>query len=80
MEGENSVTPSIIDRLHSWYIQGDEMEGGSGLSRSIIDELGSSDWQGDQLEGERGVTRKSSMNVILRISKEIKWKVKIVLL
>ena len=45
MEGESSVTRSIIDELHSWDIQGDQMEGESGVTRSIIDELHSSDIQ-----------------------------------
>ena len=39
MEGENGVTRSLIDELHSWDIQGDEMEGESSVTRSIIDEL-----------------------------------------
>ena len=43
MEGESGVTGSIIDELHSWDIQGDQMEGESGVVRSIIDELHSSD-------------------------------------
>ena len=38
MEGENGVTPSIIDELHYSDIQGDQMEGEGGASRSIIDE------------------------------------------
>ena len=46
----------IIDELHSWDIQGDQMEGESGVTRSIIDELHSSDIQGDQIEGESGLT------------------------
>ena len=32
MEGESGVTQSIIDELHSWDIQGDQMEGQSGLT------------------------------------------------
>ena len=32
MEGENGVTRSIIDKLHSWDIQGDHMEGESGVT------------------------------------------------
>ena len=77
MEGESGVTRSIVDELHSWYIQGDEMEGESGVTRSIIDELHSWDIQGDQMEGESMVLLEvSSMNLILRTSKEIKWKVK----
>ena len=43
MKGEGGVTRSIIDKLHSSNIQGDQMEGESGLTRSIIDELHSSD-------------------------------------
>ena len=43
MEGEDSVTPSIIDELHFWDIQLDQKEGESGVTRSIIDELHSSD-------------------------------------
>ena len=45
MEGESGVTRSIIDELHSWDIQGDEMESESGVTRSIIDERHSSDIQ-----------------------------------
>ena len=43
MEGESGVTRSIIDELHSWDIQRDQMEGESGVTQSIIDELHSSD-------------------------------------
>ena len=39
MEGESSVTRSIIDELHSSDIQGDPMEGESSVTRSIIHEL-----------------------------------------
>ena len=39
MEGESGVTRSIIDELHSWDIQGDQMEGKNIFTRSIIDEL-----------------------------------------
>ena len=48
MEGESGVTWSIIDELHCWDIQGDQMEGESCVTRSIVDELHSSDTQGDQ--------------------------------
>ena len=47
MAGESGVTRSIIDELHSWDIQGDQMEGESGVTRSVLDELHSSDIQGD---------------------------------
>ena len=43
MEGESCVSRSIIDELHSWHIQGDQLEGESAVTRSIIDELHSSD-------------------------------------
>ena len=39
MEGESRVTRSIIDELHFWDIQRDQMEGESRVTRSIIDEL-----------------------------------------
>ena len=47
MEGENGVTRSIIDELHSSDIQGDQMEDESGPTPSIIDELHSWETQGD---------------------------------
>ena len=53
------------------------MQGESGVTRSIIDEHHSWDIQGDQTEGESMVLLEVSlMNVILGISKAIKWKVK----
>ena len=39
MECESWVTPSIIDEVRSWDIQGDQKEGESGAYRSIIDDL-----------------------------------------
>ena len=80
MDGQSDVTRSIIDALHSADIQVDEMEGQSGVTRSIFDELHSSDIQGDEMEGESGVTGSIFMSFILGISKESKWKVKVVLL
>ena len=47
MEGESSVTQSIIDKLHSSDIQPDEMEVESGVTQSITDELHSSGIQPD---------------------------------
>ena len=32
MVGESGVTRSIIDELHSWYTQRDQMEGESGVT------------------------------------------------
>ena len=43
MEDESGFTQSIIDALHSWHIQGDQMEVESAVTRSIIDELHTSD-------------------------------------
>ena len=77
MEGESGVTRCIIDEINSSDIQGDQMEGESWVTRSTIDELHSSDILRDQMEGESGLVEKSLMNFILRISKEIKWKVKV---
>ena len=57
------------------------MEGEGGVTRSFIDELYSWDIQRDQVEVESMVLLEVSfMNYILRISKEMKWKVKVVLL
>ena len=47
MEGEGSVTRSIIAELDSSDIRGDQIVGESGVTRTIIDELHSSDMQGD---------------------------------
>ena len=49
MEGESGVTRSIIDELHSWYIQGYQREGQSGVTRIFIDKVDSSDIKGDQM-------------------------------
>ena len=49
MEGQNGVSRSIIDELHSTDIERDKMEGEGGVTGSIIDELLSSDMQGDQI-------------------------------
>ena len=59
------------------------MEGESGVTGSINDEFHSLDIQDDQMEGEKKVLLEvSSKNLtpILGMSKEIKWKVKVVLL
>ena len=68
MEGESRVTGSIIDELHSWDIQRDQMKGESGVTRSIIDELRSLDIQVEQMEGEGGVLEVSLINFFLPIS------------
>ena len=56
------------------------MEGESGVTRSVIHELYSWYVQGDQMEGGSVLLEVSLMNFILRVSKEIKRKVKVVLL
>ena len=43
MECESGVTRSIIEEIHSWDIQADQMEGESGVTRTIFDEIDSSD-------------------------------------
>ena len=45
MEGQNGVTRSIIDELHSSDIRGDQMEGKGSVTRSIINEIHFSDIQ-----------------------------------
>ena len=62
-------------------MQRDKMEDESGVTRSLINELHSWDIHGGQIEGESiALLEVSLMNFILRISKEIKWQVKVVLL
>ena len=39
MEGESGVSRSIIDKFHTWDIQGDQMEDESGVTRKIFDEF-----------------------------------------
>ena len=39
MKSESVVTQSIIDELHCWDIQGDQMEGECGVTGSIIDDI-----------------------------------------
>ena len=55
------------------------MEGESGVTRSITDDRLSSDIQRDQIECESGVIRTIIDELLLQISKEMKFKVKIVL-
>ena len=45
MKGGCGVTPSIIDEIQSWDIQGGRMEGENDATRSMIDELRKSDIQ-----------------------------------
>ena len=54
------------------------MEGESRVTRSIIDELHSSDIQGVKWKVKVMLLEVSLMNVLLWISNEINWKVKVV--
>ena len=72
------MTRCIIDELLSSDIQGDQMEAESGVTRNIIDDLHSPDIQGDQMEGESFFSRSIIDGLHSSISKEIKWKVKMV--
>ena len=56
------------------------MKGESGATRSNIDELRSSGVQGDQMQGESGATPSIIDALYSWKSKEIKTKVKVVLL
>ena len=81
MEGKSGVTRSIIDELHSSVIQRDLMKCERGVTRSVVDEHHSRDIQGDQMEDEGVVLQAVSlMNFVLEISKEIKWKMTVLLL
>ena len=56
------------------------MEDECSIARKIIHQIHSSDIQGGQMESDRGVTPSILDELDFRISKEIKWKVKVVLL
>ena len=77
MVSKSGVTGRIIDERHSSDIQGDQLEG---VTPIIIDEFNFSDIQQDQIEGESGVTGDIVDELHSGISKDIKWKVKVVLL
>ena len=70
-EDESGVTRSIIDQLHSSYIQGDQMERESGVTRSIFEELIL--WISKEIIGQVKVVllEISVTNFIFAISKEI---------
>ena len=53
------------------------MEGEGGVTRSNIDEIHSLDIQGTQWKMKVDLLEVSLINFIFRISKEIKWKVKL---
>ena len=59
-------------------IERDQMEGEGVVIRSIIEELQSADIV--KLKVKKALLEVSLMNFILEISKQFKWKVKVVLL
>ena len=77
MEGECGFTGSIIDALHSWDIQRDQM-----VVKLVLVEVSLMNFI---LRIFKEIKRKvkvvlfevSLTNFILRISREIKWKVKV---
>ena len=81
MERESGVTRSIVDELHSWDIQGDQMEG----ERKVLLQVSLMNFI---LRISNEIKRKakvvlievSLMNFILGKSREFKWKMKVVLL
>ena len=79
MEGESRLTQSIIDELLSLNIHRDQKEDESGVTRFIIDKCHSYDIQEIKEIVKVVLLEISLMNFIYRISKEIKWKVKVVL-
>ena len=80
MVSKSGVTGRIVDERHSSDIQGDQIEGQKGVTPIIVDEFNFSDIQQDQIEGESGVSRDIVDELHSGISKDIKWKVKVVLL
>ena len=59
-------------------MQQDHMEDESGVTRSIMDELHPWDIEGAQWRVKVVLLEVSLTNFLLRISKQIKWKVKVV--
>ena len=77
MESESGISGSIMDELHSWDIQGDQMEG----ERMVLPEVTSMKFIfgiSKEIKWKLKVVllELSSINFILGISKETKWKVK----
>ena len=81
MEGERGVTRSIIDELHSWNIQGDQMEGENIVLLevwSMLLILAMSikvEWKVKVV-----LLGATFMKFNLGISNEMKWKVKVMLI
>ena len=79
MEGECGVTRSVIDELHSWDIQGNQMEGErivlleESLMNFIFRISNKIKWKVKVV-----LLEVSMMNFILRISKGFKGKAKVV--
>ena len=78
MEGESGVIRSIIDELHSWHTQGDQMEGEVVLLEVALMNFILLIFKEIKWQVEMVLLEVSVMNFILGISKEFKWKVKVV--
>ena len=76
MEGGVCVTRSVIDELHSWDIQGDQMEG----ERMVLLKVSLMNFILRISQAKVVLLEVSLMNFILGIPKEIKGKVKALLL
>ena len=71
------VIHEVSLKLHSWGTLEDEMEGESGVTRSIIDECHFWISKAIKCKVKLVLLEVSLKNFILEISKEIKWKVKV---
>ena len=80
MASKSGLPRSIFDEIHCLDIQGDQMEGESGVTRSTIDDPHSCDMQEIERKMKVVLLEISLVNFILRISKDMKWKVKVELL
>ena len=79
MEAESGVSRSIMDELHSWDIQGDQIEGES----KVLLEVSSMNFILGIYHEFKGrvqvvLLEVSLMNFIHGIINEVKWKVKVV--
>ena len=80
MEGESGVIWSIIDELHSWHIQRDQMEGESCVTEVSLMNFFLEISKQVKWNVKVVLPEVLTMNFILGISKEIKCKVKKLLL
>ena len=78
MAGESGVTHSIIDELHSWDTQGDQMKGKNGALEVSLMKFILRESREIKLKVKVVLLKVSLMTFILRICKVIKWQVKVV--